>query len=119
MMRNGFKESAITKLVVYKVAAMIMSYLIDTDYSSSDKDDLEESGILSDPIYRTIISLLHTCYFNTREPIKKLPDSLEICLSDWKFNRPDLFWIEACRYLAQFDKLVTRLKDNKSLVAVL
>ncbi len=45
MVRNGFKESAITKLVVYKVAAMIISYLDDTDYSSSDDDELEESGI--------------------------------------------------------------------------
>ena len=98
MVRNGFKESAITKLVVYKVAAMIMSYLDDTDYSSSDEDELEESGILGDSIYRTIISLLHTRYLNARELIKKSPDSLEICLSNWKFNCPDLFWIEARIY---------------------
>ncbi len=112
-MRNGFKESAITKLVVYKVAAMIMSYLDDTDYSSSDEDELKDSGILDDLIYRTIISLLHTRYLNARKPIKKSPDFLEICLSDWKFNCPDLFRIETRRYPAQFDKLVRRLKDNE------
>ncbi len=69
MVQNGFKKCAITKLVVYKVAAMIMSYLDDTNYSSSDKDELEESDILDDHIYRTIISLLHTRYLNAREPI--------------------------------------------------
>ena len=92
---------------------MIMSYLDDTDYSSLDEDELEESGILGDLIYRTIISLLHTRYLNAREPIKKWPDSFKICLSDWKFKSPDFFWIEARIYPAQFDKLVTRLKDNK------
>ncbi len=71
MVQNSFKEIAITKLFVYKVAVMIMSYLDDTDYSSSDEDELKESGILGDLIYRTIISLLHTRYLNAREPIKK------------------------------------------------
>lgn len=79
MVRDGFKESAITLLVVYKVATMIMSYLDDTDCSSSDEEELEESGILGDPIYQTIISLVHTRYLNAREPIKKSPNSLDIC----------------------------------------
>ena len=69
---------------------MIMSYL-DTNYSSLDEDELEDSGILGDPIYRIIIKLIHTRYLNAREHIKKLPDSLKICLSDWKYNHPDLF----------------------------
>ena len=92
---------------------MIISNLDDTDYSSSDEDELGESGILGNSLYQIIISLLHTRYFNAREPIKKSPDSLEICLSDWKFNRPDLFRIEVRMYPAQFDELVTRLKDNE------
>lgn len=82
MVRDGFKESAITLLIVHKVATIIMSYLDDVDYSSSDEEETEESGILGDPIYRTIISLIHTRYLNAREPIKKSPDSLDICLSD-------------------------------------
>lgn len=113
MVRDGFKESAITMLVVYKMAAMIMSYLDDSDYSSSDEDESGNSCILGDPIYRTIFSLVHTRYLNAREPIKKSPHSLEICLSDWKYTRPDLFRIEARMYPAQFDELVTRLEDNE------
>ena len=113
MVRNGSKEIAITMLVIYKLAAMIMSYLDDTDYSSSDEDELEESGIMDDHIYQTIISLLHTRYLNAHKLIKKLSDSLEICLSDLKFNRSDLSWIEAFMYPTQFDSLVTRLKDNE------
>lgn len=113
MVRDGFKKSAITLLIVHKVATIIMSYLDDVDYSSSDEEETKESGILGDPVYRTIFSLIHTCYLNAREPIKKSPDSLVLCLSDWKYNRPNLFRIEACMYPAQFDELITRLKDNE------
>lgn len=91
MVRDGFKESAIAMLVVYKVAAMSMNYLDNSNYSSSDEDELEDSGILGDLIYRIIFSLVYTRYLNTCELIKKLPHSLEICLSNWKYTRPDLF----------------------------
>lgn len=38
-------------LVVYKVAAMIMSYLDDSNYFSLDEDEWEDSGILGNLIY--------------------------------------------------------------------
>lgn len=56
-------------LIVYKVAAMINSYLDDTNYSFSDKYELEHSGILGDLIYQTIIGLIYTCYLNSCKPI--------------------------------------------------
>ncbi len=32
-------------------------------------------------------------------------------LSDWKYKHPGIFWGKAYIYLAQFDKLVIKLKD--------
>lgn len=68
-----------------------MSYLDNSNYSSLDKDELEDSGILGNFIYQTIFSLVHIHYLNTCKSIKKSPHFLEICLSDWKYIRPDLF----------------------------
>ncbi len=69
------------------MASIIISYRDDTDYYFLDEDKSEDNGILGDLIYRTIISLIYTCYLNICELIKKLPDSLEICFFDWKYNR--------------------------------
>ncbi len=95
------------------MSAIIMSYWDDTDYSSSDKNELQDSEIFGDSIHQTIINLIYICYFNAQRPMQKLPDSLMISLSDWKWNHPDLFRVEAWIYPVKFDKLVTRFKDNK------
>ncbi len=76
------KKNVITILVVFKAAAMIMSYPDDMNYSSLYENELEHIGIFDDLIYRTLISLIHTCYFNNCKLIKKSPDFLEILLSD-------------------------------------
>lgn len=79
MVQDSFKKSAITMLVIYKMAAMIISYLNDSNYSFSDEDESENSGILGNLIYQTIFSLMHTCYLNACKLIKKLLHSLENC----------------------------------------
>lgn len=62
--------------------AMIMNYLNNIYHFSPDKNELKNSGILSDLIYLTIISMIDTCYLNFCNSIIKSPDSLEIYLSN-------------------------------------
>ncbi len=81
-MQDAFKESAITILVIYKAAAMIITYIDNINYSLLDENELKNSGILDDFIYQTIINLINTCYLNVCKLIKKLLNSLESCLSD-------------------------------------
>lgn len=64
MVWDSFKKSTITILVIYKMATMIRSCLDNGDFSSLDKNELENSGILGNLIYSTIFSLVYTGYFN-------------------------------------------------------
>ncbi len=91
MIQDGFEESPILILVLYEMTAIIMSYRNDTSYSSLNEDGLEKSGILGDLIDQTIIGLIYTLFLKACKLIKKSPNSLEICLSNLKYNRLNLF----------------------------
>lgn len=82
MVWDSFNENAIIMLVVYKMAAIIMSYLDNSNYFFLDKNESKNNSILGDFIYWTIFSLIYTCYFNACKPIKKLLHFLKIYLSD-------------------------------------
>lgn len=105
MVRQGLKEEALTMLLVYKIAGKIMSYVDSSDESSDDDDTL-------DPVYTTMSAIIAQRYLNPREPIPKSSEDLQICLTEWKEKRPELFQIEARMYPAEFDELVKRLKDE-------
>lgn len=64
------------------------------------------------PIFQAIKAITEQRYLHAREPISKTAEQLVICLTDWKFKRLDLFWIEARMYPREFDILVDCLKNK-------
>lgn len=73
------------------MATIIMNYRDNIYYLSSDQKKWEEGEILGDLIYHTIFNLIYTYYLNAYKLIKKLLDSFDICLYNWKYEDPNLF----------------------------
>ncbi len=73
------------------MTAIIMRYRDNTSYSSLNKDELGNNGILDNLIDRTIIGLTYTLSLKACKLNKKSPNSLEICSSNIKYNCSDLF----------------------------
>lgn len=58
----------------------------ESDSSSSSSND-KTLGLLFDAMK----ALLSQRYLNRREPITKSSEDIQICLTNWKKTRPDLF----------------------------
>lgn len=117
MPKQGPRAALLESLTDYIVGREVVDAwedLIDSssDSSSSSSGSDSDSDDTEDEVIAAVATVLQERYFVPRRAIKKSSENMNICITDWKKDRPDLFRIHARMDPSTFDLLVIALSDE-------